>query len=109
METVKIYGLIRDDVYNPYFMTSTSDEQASKFALDYYKKSIESVKDEKEKALMLDSIRQYKFMRLAYIDLVTHDVVKDECLLVDLSSFMKEVSTDGGEGTETKVSDNVSQ
>ena len=109
METVKIYGLLKDDVYQPFFMTSTSDQTASEFALDYYKKSVESVKDEKEKALLLVQIRECKFMRVGFIDLVTHDVKKDECLLVDLSNFLKEVSEVNDGGVKKEVSDNVSQ
>ena len=106
MAALKIYGLIREDVLLPYLLTSSSDEVASKFALKYYEDSVASIKDEKEKVLMIASIRQCQFVRLAEIDLVTRDIVKDECLILDLKDFQRKVEQEEN-GSSTEVSYNV--
>lgn len=93
MEDIKIFGLLNksEDVLTPYFITSTSEEDASKFIVKYLTDSVNSVKNEQEKQIMIESIRGCSFVVLGGVDLITHELKSDYNVLFDLSDFMKEV------------------
>ena len=91
MDTIKLYGLMNsDDILHPYFITSTDDKEACKFIVKYLNDTLESIPDDKEKALMVDSVRSSLFVRVGYVDLVSHHLVEDFNVLLDLSTFGKE-------------------
>lgn len=95
MDNVRIYSLKNEDgVLLPYFMTSTNDKDVSKFALDYYEKTIKEIKDKQEQVNMLEQFRKMSFVCIAEVDLVSGHVEEKSDVLFLLTDFMKDIKPD---------------
>ena len=91
MISMNLYALMDTDTELLHsFATSSNDKEVCEMYVNMLKSSYKSIKDEKEKEVYLTRVRGCNIVKVASIDLVSHDVTNDFNALVFLKDFMKE-------------------